>query len=440
MSQITMTIRDGCRAIHSDPHASFVQAAVAALSAEPETIEEFEAALARFVPPDRRDPLSGWPSGVCDEPYDAGVCVIDLAARLVVLKSTYCASGKTGDCDYHVDAQRTVCLRYHVSDDWEFSQNVASWESRADQRRRDRLASPPIDVRAALYGEVHGFIVEECLAARSDTPSLGDWTPPPDWGLRVLSERSKPDQPPGAEDAVAEIHARWLTTPRQDLRGQAPREVLLAKRNSIDWDLQHRCDQWSFLGACPPPLDRESAAYRFAGFGTHENVLYYEMLRHLIWDCWDHLVRTPGGEIPPPCCILEEAARLRQVQEQWLNTPQGEDLSGHVPAAVMDHERARIPEAGTGHDAMVDDDCPLCQMMAEDMGPFFWHLDGCNMDPEFPFTSHKTREEWEEEECKRQRFNEEFNRRWKEREEKRCSDGRGRTVAVGRRAAGSFRR
>jgi hypothetical protein len=45
---------------------------------------------------------------------------------------------------------------------------------------------------------------------------------------------------------------------------------------------------------------------------------------------------------------------------------------------------------------MVDEDCPLCQMLA-DSGPGFWHLDGCNMDEEFPFALFEaTREEWEE--------------------------------------------
>ena len=62
----------------------------------------------------------------------------------------------------------------------------------------------------------------------------------------------------------------------------------------------------------------------------------------------------------------------------------------------MEHERVRIPEARNEHDATIDD-CPLCQILAKDMGPFSWHLDGCNIDPEFPFTSHKTRQEWEEE-------------------------------------------
>ena len=47
------------------------------------------------------------------------------------------------------------------------------------------------------------------------------------------------------EDLLTLIHAKWLVTPRDDLRGQSPREVLLAKRESIDFDLHSRELQWS---------------------------------------------------------------------------------------------------------------------------------------------------------------------------------------------------
>jgi hypothetical protein len=50
----------------------------------------------------------------------------------------------------------------------------------------------------------------------------------------------------------------------------------------------------------------------------------------------------------------------------------------------------------TGEEAMIDCDCPLCQMMAESDRPSFWHLDGCNMDDDFPFALFEdTREDWE---------------------------------------------
>jgi hypothetical protein len=64
-------------------------------------------------------------------------------------------------------------------------------------------------------------------------------------------------------------------TPRDDLRDQTPREVLLAQHDFIGWDMQDRSERWSQIGEPAPCLDPKSHAYRFAGFGTHELVTYY---------------------------------------------------------------------------------------------------------------------------------------------------------------------
>ena len=53
------------------------------------------------------------------------------------------------------------------------------------------------------------------------------------------------------------------------------------------------------LGECPPPLSHESAAFRFGGFGTHENVVYYDLVRHLVWECWERVVE-PAADVARP--------------------------------------------------------------------------------------------------------------------------------------------
>src|SRR4051812_43812586 len=97
MSEISLTVRDAEHAIHAHVHASLVDYLVAALSADPETIPELRAALARCRPDEAPGFFDRWRAGVDAEPRDAGVCVIDLAARLVVLRSTYSATGPSGD-------------------------------------------------------------------------------------------------------------------------------------------------------------------------------------------------------------------------------------------------------------------------------------------------------------------------------------------------------
>jgi hypothetical protein len=97
-------------------------ACVAALSAEPETIKELEAALERFD----KEPLcfQSLFSERCEideEPYDAGILVIDLAGRIVACESTYSHPGPKGHVRYHTgDFATDFSIGYRLPDDWLF--------------------------------------------------------------------------------------------------------------------------------------------------------------------------------------------------------------------------------------------------------------------------------------------------------------------------------
>jgi hypothetical protein len=372
--------------LHTHIHASQIDCLVAALSADPETIEELQAALRRYIHShSRRDFFETWRPGTDDEPWDAGVCIIDLAARLVVIESTYDQPGPSGGVEIRLDDERAKVVPYHLAEDWLFVREALGWEATADARRQARLAHPPLDARPILYGKACEFIVRNCLEQAS-------------------GRREKRD----VYEAISNIHALWLTTPRDDLRRKAPRDVLLERHNHIVWDMQDRCEQWSILGGQPPALSRESAAYRFGGFGIHEIVLYYYLVRYLLEVCWDRLVAERDEAARPD--IAAEVAWVESMRDGWLESPNYEIISGRTPESVIEKERIRVPEAMTRDEAIVDHDCPLCQMMADMPGPMFWHLDGCNMDDDFAFSFHRTRDEWEAE----RRKWEEFNRRWEE--------------------------
>jgi len=367
MSEITLNVRDAQRALHHTVHASRVDVLVAALSADPETIEELQAALRRFLPANSaRDFFAGWASGTRAESWDAGLCVIDLAARLVMIHSSYSSPGTRGKV-YLIEASREegVTVSYHLADDWLFLCGEYSWEAQAEERRRKRLAEPPIDTREVLYGKLCEFIAQ---AATTE----GD-----------------------ARERIAAVHACWLMTPRSDLAGAAPRDVLLSRHAHISWDLQDRSEQWSLLDACPPGLSPENTAYRYGGFGTHEIVLYYELVRFLLHE-W-RIRQESSADGPPTNTFGDDVRWLEALRDEWLESPDGQDLDGRTPASVIAHERARLPEGSTGAEAMVDHDCPMCQMMADLPGPVFWQLDGCNMDHDFAFSFHRTRQEWEAE-------------------------------------------
>jgi len=114
--------------------------------------------------------------------------------------------------------------------------------------------------------------------------------------------------------------------------------------------------------------------------------------------------------------LTNEVPRLESVREDWLDTPDPE-LHGRTPRSVINRERARLPEGMCGHDAIIDPDCPCCQMLADMPGPAFWFLDGSEMDDDFAFDIyHRTREEWEEERRQWDEDSTRFEARWAERE------------------------
>ena len=443
-------------------HGSFADRAIASLAADPVTLEELEAALARFVKPNpQRRFFANFVPGLRDEPHDAGLVVIDLTARLIVLDSTYSSSDRNGYVDYHNGSYCTEStLRYHLADDWQFLKDGQEWRPVAERRRRVRATQPSFDARAVFYGRpLLEFLARECLSAFARRNEIAaevraDWVqkartrlakesgvPQEEVDSSLLTdEEITPRAWPGEEehassyyDTLSQIHASWLLTPRQDLKGACPREVALERHGHLVWDLQDRCEQWSTLGASAPGLSESSHAFQFGGFGTHELVKYYDLVRELLWSCWGGLEELAQSSVTGQRLdaltagdfLTTEVPRLESVREAWFDTPDPE-CHGRTPRSIIDRERARIPEAMSGHDAMVDADCPCCQMMADMPGPMFWHLDGCNNDDDFAFdTSHRTREEWEEERREWDERSRRFDATWAERERLGVTDSRG---------------
>jgi hypothetical protein len=412
----------------------------------------------------------------------------------VACESTYSQPGPEGEVDYHDGTKATdVAVLYRLPDDWLFVNSVEAYQW-SRERRAERLAQTPLDVREILYGApLLNFIIDECWQIEipeSDTNGNGTR----DVSNSIASTSSSivstsgsimgtarsvvaafdpiadPDEPnpdvstalPEAddeeEDAVAKqisaIHARWLITPREDLRGQSPRDVMFAKQDFIDFDLHTRSLQWTFLDEGPPCLSTDSFAYRYAGFGTHEWVIYYDLVRHLLWSAptlWSGsslLSATTGrgfgpGDLSPdathepalpqdrdtprdhpPSPQIRDVllAQLDKVKSDWLDQPLS-DYDGRIPAILIDNERKRLPIALRPRDMIVDENCPMCQMFGDETSPLgmgvgFWHLDGCNMDDDFAFSHYRTREEWEAENLRREEFTKEFDRKWKARQER----------------------
>lgn len=510
MSELRLNIIDACDAINGTVHGAVADAVIAALSAEPETIAELEGALERYKKQlDDRRPFGSFNAAENFEPWDAGLVIVDLASRIVAADSSYSALQAQGEIQYHDGSQTTdVWLPYRVPDDWLFIIREhrhlgcslgAEYLAHRDRRRVERASSPAMDTREILYGSAMlEFIVSACVDAQvnrdysvcvhaSENPSqtrqstllqssildaqssislcgsaelsgfadLGGFVDLDGFanlgGFAEPSGFARNESDPQFESSQS-IHSRWLMTRRGDLGGKSPREVLLEKLDFIDVDLQHRALQWSLLGEGPPPLSRDSFAYRFGGFGTHEYVVYYYLIRYLLTECLERL-GNPQSEIRNPkssgsqSSILDSQssssvgglaelgdfarnanvpqseirnpqslkAWLEQLKAVWLNEPQ-DDFDGRIPGALIESERRRIPMVMNAKQMMIDENCDVCRLMAgekgEDFGPGFWHLDGSGMDQEFEFSTYGTREEWEAEQRSWREFNKEFDRKW----------------------------
>lgn len=397
MSEVKLNLIDSQQLIHGTIHGSIVDRCVAALSAEPETITELEAALTRYMKPVQgRSPFESFTQTqeVDDQPWDAGVIIIDLAARIVAFESSYSQPGAAGQVDYHDGEHATdVSVLYRVADNWLFLNSIQKYKHVRPNRFQRRLV-PPLDARAVLYGRPLLEFISSAIA-------------------QVSARNPSTDVPELIREAIIkEIHSQWLTTPRDDLRGKSPRELLLEKQDFIDYDLHTRSLQWSFQGEGPPCLGLDSFAYRFAGFGTHEWVIYYDLVRQLIGKAFEH-----GQQSGIEC--------LEEFKRDWLENPQP-DYGERTPAILIQSERRRLPITISGRELIIDEACPMCQMMASETESgrevTFWHLDGSHMDDEFVFSPFLTRDEWDADRREWKAFTEKFNREWEQRREREARE------------------
>ena len=385
MSCVRFNISDKEECIHGDLHGSMTEPLIASLTAEPETIPEFELALRRYVKWESDwPPLHGFRRHEDLEPYDAGIVAIDLYSRTVGFDTTYsipCAAGRVRvPCEFADEDD--IWIPYKVPDDWRFVESMACYRGTRISRREDRLRRAPYDARPILFGRP--LITYVALA---------------------ISEVADPD----AEDVLSDIHADWLMSGRKDLRDRSPREVFLEKQDFITSDLESRSLQWSMTKVCPTPLARNSFAYLNAGFGSHEWFLYYDLVRYLLANAAEQ--RRSCG----PLELEDEIVRLSGLRDAWLRTPDPE-ISGRTPLEVIDLERQRINIVMSAHEIMIDENCPCCVELAKDFDtPMFWFLDGCNMDDRFEFSSYKTHEEWKADRLEREKFDREFERKYRDR-------------------------
>ena len=455
MSEVKLVIRDANEDRSGTVHGSVAEWFIAALSADPVSLTELDAAVDRFaLESPARGHFSYFRHSLNAEPWDAGLVVIDLAARLVVIDSSYSSPGPNGVITrYNIESVEggTVHISYRLAEDWLFVHDALNWamnwamnwEATASKRRQERAAHPITDLREIFYGEpMLRSIINGCYRKFAHREEIANrvrlewierrrsWNeryaeePQPEPESLTMHELARCEDP--AEDinyriyydTIRDIHADWLMTPCAELQDQLPRTVLLRDHDRLSGDMSDREHQWSTLERCPPGISPESHAFQFNGFNTNEIVMYYDYVREVAWACWDGLRSMPDaeraalgksqGELDEFIC--DEVTRLWMIGEQWLDAPWDEDPS-RTPRGIINLERRRQPNGGQFHP--IDPDCPCCQAMAAMPGIGFWHMDGCNMDDLFAFAyHHETMESWEQNQADYREFSEQMDQEW----------------------------
>ena len=373
MSEIKLNLLDSHTLVIATVHGSIGDALVAALSAEPVTIDELVAASERFLR-SKSIPASLLyrqnRSAIDQVPCDAGILVIDLASRIVMCESTYLLPMREGTIDIYDRAQaKGVTVRYQLADDWIFLRSVEEYQARCQQRLIERASTVQLDVRSVMYGEpLLDFIVQNAKLLASSVATVRDAP-----NVRPANSVCRPDeQPPYVRyalacrgpinhafteephddllfDAVVDIHRRWLMTQRDDLNGNSPRKVLFAKRNLIDCDLSSRAWQWGYFLEEPPSLSRDTHAYKFAGFGAHEWVMYYDLVRYLIWEAVDRI--THHQEVDDHSSAKKQCRELSENKSSQMDGSQAARGSSHAAhgSSINQYSQSQV-----GHDSSPD--------------------------------------------------------------------------------------
>lgn len=288
---------------------------------------------------------------------------------------------------------------------WELLQHVDPVMLRSQRETALKLPDPRRDV---LWGSaMTSFFAERMLTAIRD-------------GQQWIGERWD-GQPCGAYDITVEIHRDWLMTPRDDLGGGVPRDCL---HGGMDWidDLAGGQTFRVYQGEEPVPIPTGLSTYETAAMGRHEVVLYFEACRETLGAGWQWLINDQS-RLDDPEVKRKLMAAMKEYLAHWLESP-FED--GRPPAEVIRCDRIRIPLVSDGGSHVIDCDCPICEMMASDMfGPSIEHFDGyaLDVDGEFAFSIHATREEWEAEHREWEEMNAQVEADRKHREAKSESVG-----------------
>jgi hypothetical protein len=288
------------------------------------------------------------------------------------------------------DGEQHSPLSIHLPPWWELHEGATA--SDVNQPRQSPIRKPIVN-RDILYG--NPFLAEIATLILKIV-QRDDW---------LLSEDGNEEH--DCHSSTIAVHRDWLMTPRKDLGGRMPRELL---HGAIEWSEKVTWGQHLRIGDGEPmvAVPKVWDGFETAPMGIQELCIYFDLCREVIRAGW-FWCESEEGKLAihaNDSALSQLVDFLRDVKENWLNSP---FEGGSPPSLIIECDRQRVPR-GVGvaiegidevpaEEHIPDCDCPICEMMADGMfGVGFIGIDGhhLELDNEFAFSIHETREAWEE--------------------------------------------
>ncbi len=309
-------------------------------------------------------------------------------------------------------------MSIHLPPWWELREGVEPRELR--QGRHSTGHKPHVD-RDVLYGDA--FLADVATRVLETTGSER-------WRQSGASENRQALYP-----FTVSVHRYWLMTPRDDLDGRMPRELLhgaMDWSDAVIWGQRLRFEDGAPMVAAPC----DWSGFETAPMGREEMCFYFDLCREIINAGWFYLTQPsePSGHpgqsqdsdgSTRPVQMAEFISYLRGVRDNWLDNPFEGDSP---PRFIIECCRRRVPrgegvpvegiDGAQSEQHVAECDCPICDMMADGIfGVGFTGIDGhhLELDDEFAFSMQPTREAWEAQQQENAQFHAQLDRELAER-------------------------
>ncbi len=340
-----------------------------------------------------------------------GWVVLDLTQKKIVTCKTFHEITRDACFAMHINenGKQQDPLSVHLAPWWELHEQVdLDIVDVVDQVRQSPINVPVVD-RNVLFGKPLIEDIASRVLAIADSEE-GQQA----FGLANSDVDSNRDP---FYQLTIEVHRQWLMTPRADLDGMYPRQMLHGGRDWLEKLVAGQRMRFERGGGSLVASPTDVVGYLNGPIGREEMAMYFDLCRELISAAWfwcknqADLNLETKSETPQPVknqasdlTRSDLAAFLTDVKTQWWADP---FEGGSPPKFIIECSRRRVPR-GAGVEIVgmserqseqhiIDCDCPICNMSADGMfGPSFAFIDGhrLELDDEFAFSMHEKREDW----------------------------------------------